>query len=111
MKSAILTIVILASLGVSAIAGNTDPIRSLLVGGTWTRHTDEQLFFRDGTCESHERGRQQATRGTWHLRGRMLSITEHRKTVTYRIISISKTHLELTVGNSEPNLPYNRYSE
>ena len=87
---------------------SAEDMRSLLAGGKWIRHLDEKQFFRDGTYEALDRGRQYPIRGTWRLNGRRLRLTEENETTDHRILTISDTNLEMTFGSAGQRLHYRR---
>ena len=108
MTSLVLIPLLLLGACAGTRSSGVSDIRSLLIGGTWARHLDEKLFFRDGTYESHDRAHDQPTHGTWRLEGRTLSITEGGETTTHRIFSITETRLDMTFGNGSAGLMYHR---
>lgn len=80
----------------------------LLLIGSWYRHLDSFDFSPDGTYSGWQRGIDGPKSGTWRLHGQTLTLTENGKTWTHRIISISKSKLEMTFGDDSPGLEYNR---
>lgn len=108
---AIVVMVTASCVSVTPDHSGTKDIRSLLVRDTWMRHLDDKRFFADGTYESNERDSDYTKHGTWRLQGRILTMTEGKKTTTHRIIYIGPKELDMTFGDGSEGLQYTCFKE
>jgi hypothetical protein len=75
--------------------------------GTWTRHADTVQYLPDGTYRV--RPRYSAPRnGKWRFDGQSLTHTEHGKTWTNKIVSLSATELKMRFPDGSEGLDYQR---